>query len=552
MQCKWAVGVVVRGTSVTHRPRRVTDSATGQSGSRCCVSAGGASVCRPGWANRGGGDDGSHVRGRSDGAGSRAACWPAVPAAGVRRCRRERRCGRLLGRVLAVRRRPAGLAGPAADVDGTAAARRAPAGPGGATRRRGPAWVPAAVRARSRGARHRAAVEPPGAGRRAGARGPGRRGGHRHGVGQVAGLPAAGAGGVRRRPAGHRALPVADQGAGRRPAAGGHRARAAGRAGDPLRRRHPARRARLGAPARAGGCSATRTCCTASVLPRHEPLGALPAAAALRGARRVPHLPGAVRVARRAAAAAAAAGLRAVRRRADARARLGDGRRPGRVRVPADRARGRGGRRRRLAVRGAHRGAVGAAAAGRAVGRERGTGAPVGGRGVGADARRPGDRGRPDAGVRAVPAGRRADGARARSGCSPRSARSWSRGCRPTAAATCPRSGARWRRRWSTARCSAWRRRTRWSSAWTSRASTPWSSPGSPARGRRSGSRPAGRARPGRGAGRAGGAGRPARHLPRAPSGRPARARRWRGACSTRATRTCSPRIWPVRPPSCR
>ena len=110
------------------------------------------------------------------------------------------------------------------------------------------------------GARHRArrvrragsaaALEPPGAGRRAGAHRSGRGGGDRYGVGEVAGLPAAGAVGLRRRPAGDRAVPLAHQGAGRRPAAGARRARARGRAGRALRRRHPARRARLGPPAR--------------------------------------------------------------------------------------------------------------------------------------------------------------------------------------------------------------------------------------------------------------------------------------------------------------
>ena len=77
-----------------------------------------------------------------------------------------------------------------------------------------------------------------------------------HRVRQVAGLPAAGADGAARGRSGagrsrcHRALPRADQGAGRRPAARTARAGSARSAGGDLRRRHPARGARLGARAR--------------------------------------------------------------------------------------------------------------------------------------------------------------------------------------------------------------------------------------------------------------------------------------------------------------
>ena len=70
-----------------------------------------------------------------------------------------------------------------------------------------------------------------------------------------------------------------------------------------------------------------------------RPMGCVPAQAALRGRRRVPHLPRGLRLARGPAAAPAAADLRALRSAADDRAGLGDGGRPGRVRLPADRPR---------------------------------------------------------------------------------------------------------------------------------------------------------------------------------------------------------------------
>ena len=81
----------------------------------------------------------------------------------------------------------------------------------------------------------------------------GRSGGgrHRHGLGQVAGLPAAGADRAARRRAGDRALPGADQGARRRPAAlASARSVLSERPGGVLRRRHRAAGAGLGARAR--------------------------------------------------------------------------------------------------------------------------------------------------------------------------------------------------------------------------------------------------------------------------------------------------------------
>ena len=97
---------------------------------------------------------------------------------------------------------------------------------GRAGRRPWPGWVSPPLRARLRGARRRRAVAAPGGGGRAGPHdGAARRRRHRHGVGQVAGLPAAGAHPAGRGPARLRALPGADQGAGPRPARRGRCAR---------------------------------------------------------------------------------------------------------------------------------------------------------------------------------------------------------------------------------------------------------------------------------------------------------------------------------------
>ena len=116
--------------------------------------------------------------------------------------------------------------------------------------------------------------------------------------------------------------------------------------------------------------------------------------------------------------------------------------------------------------------AVGAAAD-RAHRRARGAGAARGRRRGGRAARRPGRAGRPDAGVRPVPARRRVGRPSRPGGCSPSAGwPTWCAGSTPTAAATCPRSGASWSARCRAGGCWGWRRRTRWSSASTSPAWT--------------------------------------------------------------------------------
>ena len=88
-----------------------------------------------------------------------------------------------------------------------------------------------------------------------------------------------------------------------------------------------------------------------SMLPGHSRWARFLGSPAVRRGRRVPPLPRRVRRPRRAGAAPAAPGLRALRRRADVRARLGDRRRArGRGRA-ADRAGRPAGHRRRLAAR---------------------------------------------------------------------------------------------------------------------------------------------------------------------------------------------------------
>ena len=124
------------------------------------------------------------------------------------------------------------------------------------------------------------------------------------------------------------------------------------------------------------------------------------------------------------------------------------------------------------------------------------------------------------------------------------------RGCRRTAAVTCRRSGGRWRPRWSAVISSASPPRTRWSSASTSPGWTPWWWRASPAPGPRSGSRPAG---PGGAATRRWWCWWPAttRSTPTSSTTpTPCSVHRWRAACSTPPTRTCSPRTWPAPPPS--
>ena len=226
----------------------------------------------------------------------------------------------------------------------------------------GPGAGASGVRGEGRGG----AVGPPG--RRRGRRvaRSARRAVDRHGVGQVAGLPGAGAvagAGVPWRAGAARrvgALPLADQGARPGPALLAARPRHRGPARHARRRQQP-RAARVD----------PRPWRVRPHQPRHAPpqpaarpraLDRLLAVVVAGGRRRVPSLPRGLRCARRPRAAPAAARLRVVRRRADVRAGLRHGGRPGRGRAPAHRsrrARGGGGR---LAARPGHRGAVGAAA----------------------------------------------------------------------------------------------------------------------------------------------------------------------------------------------
>ena len=263
------------------------------------------------------------------------------------------------------------------------------------------------------------------------------------------------------------ALPLPDEGAGDRPAARRARAQPHGGARRDLRRRHAARGARLGAPARAAGAHQPRHAAPRGAAAARR-LGVVPARAALRRRRRVPQLPRGLRLARRAGAAPAAAGLRALRLLPRLRARLGDLERPGGVGRPAHRAAGRAGHRRRLAAR--HDGvrAVGAAADARLRRRERRARTAFRDRRDRRAARRPRRRGRPHDRLRPLPPRRRGGraerpAARRRGG-----ARAGRRGWRPTAPATCRRSGASWSGACSRATCSASRRRTRSSSASTS------------------------------------------------------------------------------------
>ena len=110
----------------------------------------------------------------------------------------------------------------------------------------------------------------------------------------------------------------------------------------------------------------------------------------------------------------------------------------------------------------------------------------------GRPAHRPGHRAGAHARLRPLPPRRGDRGARRTSPARRGRRRAWSTRWRPTAAATCPRSGASSRRRCAAGGCSASRRPTPSSSASTSAASTPSCSPASPAPGRRCGSRSAG------------------------------------------------------------
>ena len=126
-------------------------------------------------------------------------------------------------------------------------------------------WVPPDGARGLRRARRAAALEPPGAGRRAW-RTPAGTSWWRPARRRASRWPtscrccAAPSPRTARR---HRPLPLAHQGAGRGPAAGARGARPPDVRAAALRRRHPARRAGLGPPARPVACSATPTCCTA-------------------------------------------------------------------------------------------------------------------------------------------------------------------------------------------------------------------------------------------------------------------------------------------------
>ena len=123
-----------------------------------------------------------------------------------------------------------------------------------------------------------------------------------------------------------------------------------------------------------------------------------------------------------------------VRRQPGVRAGVGHRRRTGRVGQPADRRALRRRDRGRFAARQPDRRAVGTAAAARTCRRERLAGPPAGRHRSGPDHGRPGDRGRADARVRAVPARRRTDRAGARNACWPRSPSRWPGGSPPIAA----------------------------------------------------------------------------------------------------------------------
>ncbi len=251
-------------------------------------------------------------------------------------------------------------------------------------------------------------------------------------------------------------------------------------------------------PGHAASDAAAPACPVERVLP--------PAALHRRG--RVPHLPGRVRLARGPGAAQAAPDRRLPRRpgtgrpgigghRTDLPARLRHGQRARQLRVPADRAAGRGGDRERGAVRAGHLRPVGAAAhqyPRRGQARRCGAAPPA----------------RPPAcwptwwprrsrcWRSPVPGAAPRPSPWARAGrCASREPPGTASGWRPTGPGTCARTGGRWRRRCATGTSPAWPPPRPWSWAWTSAAWTRCSSRAGPGPGRRSGSRRGGRGGPG-------------------------------------------------------
>ena len=361
----------------------------------------------------------------------------------------------------------------------------------------------------------------------------------------------AGRAGGGRRPRRHRALPRADQGAGRRPGPGAARARRPGRTGRRVRRRHPDGGARLGPPVRRVRPDQPRHAARRDPA-RARAVGAVPQVAAVRRDRRGARLPRGVRRARRPGDPPAAPHLRVVRQRAGLRARVGHDRRAGRDRRAPGRPAGRRGDRGRVAARrdrvralGAA-GGLGARRARRAAAPQRRsprwpscsatscsrTPRPWRSCARGARPRRSPAavrerlaRTRPDlaARVAAYRGGYLAGGA----------ARPRARAARPPAARAGVDERARARRGHRRAR-----RRPPGRLPGQPRVGVAAGRPGRP--GRRPGARGAGRA------------GRPAGQLPRAPPGGAVRRSRSRRPCSTRTTRTSSPRTSPRRRPSCR
>ncbi len=177
-----------------------------------------------------------------------------------------------------------------------------------------------------------------GARRRACAQRTQRRAGDGHRFGQVVGIPHAGA----QRPAGRTigpgAVPRSDQGAGERPAPRGSCAQSDRGARRYLRWRHACLRARLGSGSRDVRTDQSRHVESRCVALPPAVVG-LPAGSSICRGRRVPWLPGRVRLPHRARAAAVATGGCSVRVDARVRPGVGDRLRPRPFGRPSYRAR---------------------------------------------------------------------------------------------------------------------------------------------------------------------------------------------------------------------